>query len=108
MHYRKQEEVLEKVRTGKVFADDPEVKPLTSAKKAKSQFEDRIKLIRDAETRLDELLMEKRQVNMCYCYYYKLKPSKSVNRVCLFYQGLDFVWSMEIHFKTELRYSDPV
>ena len=33
-----------------------------SYKKNKAAVEERLKLIRDAETRLDELLMEKRQV----------------------------------------------
>lgn len=66
MLYSKQDEVLEKVRTGKVFSDEPvEVTPSPAAisyMKNKSVAEDRWKLIKDAETRLDELLMEKRQV----------------------------------------------
>ena len=58
--------MLEKVRTGKVFSDEPvDVTPSPAAvsyKKNKAAVEERLKLIRDAETRLDELLMEKRQV----------------------------------------------
>lgn len=66
---RNKDDVLEKVRTGKVFSDEQEIKdsPAAAPKKAKSTYDDRLKLIKDAETRLDELLMEKRQV--CCVYF---------------------------------------
>lgn len=75
---------MRRIRTGKVYAEDLDKSqslgttaatnaasnstassPLSSQKKSKVQ-EDRVKLMRDAETRLDELLMEKRQVSNHY------------------------------------------
>lgn len=83
-----EDDVLRRIRTGKVYAEDLDKSqslgttaatnaasnstassPLSSQKKSKVQ-EDRVKLMRDAETRLDELLMEKRQVSN----HYKRKP----------------------------------
>ncbi|XP_067940769.1 M-phase phosphoprotein 9-like [Watersipora subatra] len=52
------EGILDKVRTGKVFSEDPD----KSTKKSTNVYQDRLQLIRDAETRLDELLVEKLQL----------------------------------------------
>ena len=53
--------MLDKVRSGKVYSEQVESAG-SSAKRVLTGQQDRCQLIRDAETRLDELLVEKLQV----------------------------------------------
>lgn len=59
-----EDEVLYKVRAGKVFSEKPELSSMANSvgQKVSSCHQDRLRLITDAQTRLDELLGEKRQV----------------------------------------------
>ena len=60
-NYSNKEQVLDKVRSGKVYSEQVESAG-SSAKRVLTGQQDRCQLIRDAETRLDELLVEKLQV----------------------------------------------
>lgn len=73
---RDEQEVLDKIKAGYVYAEPDRAEQQTSntspaagrsSRKTQTDRQsdrqtDRVKLIRDAETRLDELLLEKRQV----------------------------------------------
>ena len=61
--------VLENIRSGNVYAEPSDKKlstspSLSAMSKSSRVHEDRLRLVRDAERRLDELLLEKRQVSL--------------------------------------------
>lgn len=62
---REEQNILEKIKAGCIYSEpekpEENAKASCSTRVLKCQT-NRVKLIRDAETRLDELLLEKRQV----------------------------------------------